>query len=281
MSQAASKETASGTDGEFLRGLGRAFAGALIFSLPMLMTMEMWRLGFYISHWRMALLLVLTLPLLLGLSHYGGMRPTSRLVDDIADVLAAFVTAVVAAVVTLTLFGVLDLSMPPSEIIGKITLQAIPGSIGAMLARSQLGENSEGSEQRRSDSSYGGELFIMAVGALFLSFNVAPTEEMILIAYKMHVWQEMALLTLSLALMHAFVFNINFRGGSKRAPGEIFLAVFARFTVAGYAVVLLVSALVLWTFGRLDGIGLEEGLSTVVVLSFPGAIGAAAARLII
>jgi hypothetical protein len=30
----------------FLVGLGRAFGGALIFSLPMLMTMEMWWLGF-------------------------------------------------------------------------------------------------------------------------------------------------------------------------------------------------------------------------------------------
>jgi putative integral membrane protein (TIGR02587 family) len=281
MSQAASDETASGTDGEFLKGLGRAFAGALIFSLPILMTMEMWWLGFYLSHWRIVLLLLLTLPLLLGLSHYGGLRPTASLADDVADVLVAVVTAVVAAVVTLTLFGVLDLSMPPSEIIGKITLQAIPGSIGAMLARSQLGEKSEGSEQRRSDSSYWGELFIMAVGALFLSFNVAPTEEMILIAYKMSVWQEMALLALSLSLMHAFVFTIDFRGGSRRAPGETFLAVFARFTVAGYAVVLLVSALVLWSFGRLDGVGLEEALSTVIVLSFPGAIGAAAARLIL
>ena len=41
-------------------------------------------------------------------------------------------------------------------------------------------------------AGYGGQLFLMAAGALFLSFNVAPTEEMVLIAYMMSTWHLLA-----------------------------------------------------------------------------------------
>ena len=44
-------------DRSFLVALARAFAGALIFGLPLLMTMEMWALGFYMEPLRLALFL--------------------------------------------------------------------------------------------------------------------------------------------------------------------------------------------------------------------------------
>jgi uncharacterized membrane protein len=49
----------------------------------------------------------------------------------------------------------------------------------------------------------------------------------------------------------------------------------------GYAVVLCISLYVLWTFGRTDGMATAEVVMTTVVLAFPAALGAAAARLII
>ena len=270
----------SSADREFFVGLGRAFAGALIFSLPMLMTMEMWWLGFYMDPWRLALLLVVTVPLLVGLSRYGGFKPTLRLRDGVVDAFVALLVAATAAAVILYIFGLLTFGMSMREIIGKVILQAVPGSIGAMLAQNQLGGASHPEQQERKEQpSYWGEAFLMTVGALFLSFNVAPTEEMILIAYKMSVWQEIALAVLSLLLMHGFIYSVDLRGGSQRKAS--FFSVFARFTVVGYAIVLLTSLYVLWTFGRIDGTGLEEIMSATVVLGFPGAIGAAAARLVL
>src|ERR671926_114564 len=38
-------ESEKGADKHFGKGLARAFGGAIIFTLPMLMTMEMWRLA--------------------------------------------------------------------------------------------------------------------------------------------------------------------------------------------------------------------------------------------
>lgn len=63
-----------------LKDAGRALGGALVFSLPMLMTMEMWEmwwLGFYMDPLRLLLLLVLSVPLLAVLSRYVGFEATS------------------------------------------------------------------------------------------------------------------------------------------------------------------------------------------------------------
>lgn len=62
------------TPREFWIGLGRAFAGALIFAVPVLMTMEAWALGFHLHPLRLALLLVATVPTLVLLHKYGGFR---------------------------------------------------------------------------------------------------------------------------------------------------------------------------------------------------------------
>lgn len=265
---------------DFLAGVGRAFAGALLFSLPMLMTMELWWLGFYLEPWRIAIMLVVVLPLLLGLSRFAGIRNTNRLRDDVADVLVAVVVAGIASGIILLLLGVVTWDMTAREIVGKIAVQMVPASIGAMLARSQLGDAPEAEDEGDPGQSYWSELFLMGVGALYLSLNVAPTEEMVLIAYKMTTWQEVGLLLLSLVLMHTFVYSVGFKGGSPLGE-QSFFSVFARFTCGGYAVVLLASLGVLWLFGRTGGSSFEEVLSTAVVLAFPGAIGAAAARLVL
>ena len=280
MSTAIASPRAFKADAAFLRGLGRAFAGALIFALPMLMTMEMWQLGFYMDPLRLALLLALTVPTLVGLSRFGGLRPTARLRDDVADALVVLLVAALAAAVTLYIFGILAPGMSAREIIGKIVLQTVPGSFGAMLARSQLGGEPEG-EREKDPPTYWGELFLMGAGALFLSFNMAPTEEMVLIAYKMSAWQSAALALVSLGLMHAFVYTLNFRGGSARPDHIPAWSLFARFTLVGYAIVLGVSLFSLWVLGRTDGDSLKEILSASIVLGFPGAIGAASARLLL
>jgi uncharacterized membrane protein len=51
--------------------------------------------------------------------------------------------------------------------------------------------------------------------------------------------------------------------------------------VVGYLIALLVSAYVLWTFGRFEDTAWLIYLRQTVVLGFPAALGAAAARLIL
>jgi len=171
--------------------------------------------------------------------------------------------------------------MSADEVVGKVALQAVPASIGAMLARSQLGAQDEEQDEQRRRDSYGGALFLAGVGALFLAFNVAPTEEVVLIAQMMSGWHAVALAIVSLLLMHAFVYAVEFRGQHPIAEGVSPWSEFLRLTVVAYALALLICLYVLWTFGRADGLAFPELLIETVVLGFPAALGAAAARLIL
>lgn len=263
---------------KFAIGLARAFGGAIIFSLPLLMTMEMWSLGSYISDLRLALFVVLNIPLLIALSHYIGFEDTFGFKDDLLDAFVAYGVAFVAASVVLLLLGIIKSGMPIDQIVGKVAIQAVPGSIGAMLAQSEFGAMRK---EKDRGKRYGDELFIMAVGALFLALNVAPTEEMVLIAQQMTDWHALALMLASLIIMHAFVFSLEFTGAVPIPEGTPFWSVFIRFTVTGYAIALTISLYVLWTFGRSDGLTLHQLITAAVVLGFPAAVGAAAARLII
>jgi putative integral membrane protein (TIGR02587 family) len=266
----------------FLLGLSRAFGGAIVFALPMLMTMEMWWLGFYMDPIRLALLLLLLVPLLIGLSHFVGFEETFEWQDDVVDAFVAYGVAFVAALPILVIFGVIKPGMAVSEIIGKVAVQAVPASLGALLAQSQLGSGGEKSrrKEKRRDT-YGGETFFMAVGALFLSLNVAPTEEIVLISYQMTPLHAFALASTSILLMHAFVYSVGFSGESSVPEAVAAWSVFLRYTIVGYAICLLISGYILWTFGRTDGLGIQELVTAVVVLAFPASIGAAAARLLL
>ena len=72
---------------EYLTGIGRAFAGAIIFSFPLLMTMEMWWLGFYLDRARFFLFLALALLMLIPLFGLAGFERSRGLSDNIVDAL--------------------------------------------------------------------------------------------------------------------------------------------------------------------------------------------------
>jgi putative integral membrane protein (TIGR02587 family) len=124
-------------------------------------------------------------------------------------------------------------------------------------------------------------MFLMAVGALFLAFNVAPTEEMPLIAHKMTPWHALALVFVSIGLLHAFVYAVGFAGQQTAPEGARFGSMLLHYSIAGYGIALLVSLYVLWTFGRTDGVTAAEVAQMIVVLGFPASLGAALARLIV
>lgn len=266
---------------KFWKGAGRAFGGALVFAFPLLMTMEMWWLGFYLDRLKIALFVTVLLPLLIGLSYYSGFQRTFNLKEDIIDALVAFAVGMAMSALFLALFGVLRAGMSPQDLLGKIILLTVPASMGAILASKQLGNAEGGNEQELQQAGYPGELFIMAAGALLLAFNVAPTEEMVLIAYKMSAWQALVLAPLTIVLMHGIVYTVGFRGEESAPEGVTVWRMFAQFTLVGYAIALLVSLYVLWSFGRLDGFGPEMVAMTAVVMSFPAGLGAALSRLVI
>jgi putative integral membrane protein (TIGR02587 family) len=260
-------------------GMLRGIGGALIFSLPILMTMEMWQLGLTLDWWRMLALLLGAFPLLVLLSNEIGFESTQNWSEDVRDVLIAYGIGILTSASILALLAIFHDPMTPSDFAAKVALQAVPGALGALLGRSQFGDEERNPAQKKE--TFVGELLIMAAGALFLSLNVAPTEEMQLISFRMSAWHALLLIPISLALMHAFVFAASFAGGSELSPETPWWSAFLRFTVSGYVVALVICFVVLWLLGQLDGLSLQRAVRVVVVLGFPAAIGAAAARLIL
>jgi putative integral membrane protein (TIGR02587 family) len=260
----------------YARGLARAAAGAVVFGLPLMMTMEMWQLGFHMDRLKLALFLVVIALTVFGLARFAGFRDDTDVADDLLDALAALAVGFVVSAVLLALFGLLTPATAPGEAVGMIAIQAAPASFGAVLANKQLRARGEG-EQKEDRAGYLGQLFLMAAGALFFAFNVAPTEEMILIGFKMTPWHALALVGVSLLALHALVFAVGFAGQEQH---ERPLLAFFHFSLAGYGVALAISLYILWTFGRVDG-SLSDTVRSVVVLGFPAALGAAAARLVV
>ncbi|MFN3837401.1 MAG: TIGR02587 family membrane protein [Brevundimonas sp.] len=261
----------------YVADLGRAFAGALVFNIPLLMTMEMWEQGVVMGRWRLLAFILCGLPLLYGLSYYAGFSKRRGLVNDTLDTAVALAVGVITASALLILFGVVEWDAPPREALGMVALQAVPGAMGALLARRQL-SGSGGGDTDEGQASYFGELFLMAAGALFFALNIAPTEEMILIAYKASPVHVLALIAVSILLLHLIVFKAGFAGQEEAdRPAAAFL----HFTLPGYAIALGISLFVLILFGRADGHSVAGVVQTTIVLGFPAAIGAAAARLLV
>lgn len=264
----------------FVTGLGRGVAGALFLALPMLMTMEMWYLGFYMARERLLLLLLLNIPLLILLAHRIGFEETFTWREAVRDAVIAYGIGIMTSLVVLTALGLLRGGMPASELVGKVALQSVPASIGAMLGRSQLGHDDRDSDDTK-ETRYHGELLMMAAGALFLSLNIAPTDEMIVLAYRMTIWHALVVAVLSIALMHGFVYAVSFIGGHELSPETPWWHAFVRFTLPGYVIALSISIFTLWIFERLGDSSALEIMLSVIVLGFPAALGAAAARLIL
>ncbi|WP_442505255.1 TIGR02587 family membrane protein [Novipirellula sp. SH528] len=277
----------------FAVGLSRAAGGALLFSLPMLMTMEMWWMGFTMRPLQIASLLAALFPILVGLAFYSGFEEPVGILGAIVDAFVAYcVGCVIAATILIVLAVLRPFNETLYEIVGKIILHAMAASFGAVLASSQMsdddGQQEQQGRQRQSTKHahnnlgcYFREMFLMLAGAIFLALNVAPTEEVILVAFKMTAWHGLVLVGLSLVIMHAFVYKLKFHGQVSIPEEHSATSVFFRFTIPGYAIALLVSLFCLWVFGRTEYTAFDEVVMSTTVLAMPAAVGAAAARLIL
>lgn len=279
LSAQAESDRTSPSNRDYAKGLLRAFGGAVVFAFPLLMTMEMWWLGFYTDRLRLLQFLAANAVLLLGLSYFAGFRRSFSLKEDALDAFAAYGVGALASTAILALFGIINLEQSWGEIVGKIAVQSVPASIGAMAARTQLGQGED--EEEKDKGGYAGQLFLMLAGALFLAFNVAPTEEMVLISFLMTPWHGLALVLASVLVLHAFVYSLGFAGEEKLPGDGGFWRSFFGYSLPGYAIAMAVSLYVLWTFGRTEDAAALQIVMMTVVLGFPAALGAAIARLVV
>ncbi|MCZ2857312.1 TIGR02587 family membrane protein [Blastococcus sp. VKM Ac-2987] len=258
---------------QLVMGFGRGIGGALLFAMPLLMTMEVWRLAHAVDRHRLAALVLGTVLLVVGLARNLGSTGAgwrASLVDaGVAFLAAAFATASI-----LTALDVLDWLQDWRDAVSVLLLALLPAAVGASYARAQLGESSVAPQ----GSGYRHELFLMVAGAVVFASNLAPTEEIVLLAAKMTPWHTLVVVAVSLTLMHAFVYLVGF-GGQEEHDGPV--QAFMAYTVVGFVLALCIAAYLLWTLGRFADTGLLMVITESVVLALPAGLGAAAARLIL
>lgn len=277
-----------------LQEYGRGIAGGLLFSLPLLYTMEMWQAGITMHPARQAIGLAATVVLLLGYNRYAGLRHDASWLEVAIDSIEELGLGIVLATLILALLGRIAPGMPLSEMLGKITVEAMTMAIGVSIGTAQLG-SSGGSgaqagagEQADSDDSgmagdmpsFASQVVLGFCGAMVIASNVAPTEEIIVLAVELHPWYILGLALLSMLLSVVVLFFSDFHGSDQISRHTGGLSIIAA-AMVNYAVALAAAAAALWFFDSFNGFALATCIAEVVVLGVAATLGASAGRLLL
>jgi putative integral membrane protein (TIGR02587 family) len=283
-----------------LREYGRGVAGGLLFSLPLLYTMEVWWLGHSASPFRLIAFLGGTVALLVATSWAAGLRADERFRENVFEAAEELALGFITAAAVLALVGQFAPDGSIAEWVGKLTVEGAICALGVSVGTAQLGQTDSdrdeeeggdeagegGSSDDDSDAgraggprAFIGEAGFAALGAIVIAANVAPTEEIVMIAAEATRWGTVGIAAASL-VMAVVLLNSDIRGSDRLAErqargGSLLEAALT------YAVALAVAAVLLWVFGQLDEQGPAAMLAQVVVLAFPATLGAAAGRLLL
>ena len=276
-----------GSIGESAKAYARGAGGALLVGTPLLMTMEMWWGGFTIPPHRLLVFYLANFAVLIALEHYSGFRDVGSFLDEVIDAFEALGIGTIVAALILYLTAVLDDGRSASVLLGVIILEAIPLSIGASVAISILagdgdGGDGEQAKRERREAGFWGTQAIGVAGALYFGFNVAPTEEPMIVGLRMTWWHAVLLLLVSLVVVHAILYVVDFRGSHRLPEGRGWWRTLIGLGSVSYASAALVALFLLWVFGRIGpDTGLLPALQMTIALAFVTSLGSAAGRLIL
>ena len=280
------------------RDLLRAIAGGSIVGMPLLYTMEMWQHGMTVSEWHLLTLLGATLAVNFAFCFLSGFRAARSVPDAAREAVTAVGIAILYSTAILLLIGEIQFAISTAEIIGKVLLEAAAVSVGISFANAQIqgksrtGESSnggggdgEGDESQPSPQDLQlkkdlQEFAAVLAGATVFALNVAPTEEITLIAARLSPLQLLALLGASMLLCYVILFAAEFK--AHRVHVKSALQHPLAETILTCAVSLTVAAVLLLLLGERNGLTHPAlSVASIVTLGLPAIVGGAAGRLII
>ena len=115
---------------------------------------------------------------------------------------------------------------------------------------------------------------------MLIAANVAPTEEILLLASQVGPALLLALMLMSLTLAATLMYFSHFTG-STRFAGERGVFGVVHGTAITYAAALAASAALLWFFDRFEQHAVSLNVGQCVVLGLAGTLGASAGRLLL
>ena len=266
-----------------LREQGRGITGGLLLvGLSFVYTMETWWVAWQLPVTTLMAYALLGLGGVLVVTQQIGYR---RDVEDdttdskrtlAVDFFALVVQSFVAAYGTLFLFGILEIgdSLPVIARMGLV--QVVPLGLGAAMANELLG----GTDSTMAEADFPFNLPVFALGAVFFTAPLAPTDEMQVVAMETGWLRLAVVVVVSVVLVFSALYQLDFRDQQARVQDRTLIdQVSSAFIV--YLVGVVVSVTLLFVFGQFIEASLAEAVQLIVVLSFPGSIGAAAGEVVL
>jgi putative integral membrane protein (TIGR02587 family) len=271
-----------------LREYGRGLAGGLIFALPLLFTMELWDAALMTSPEKLGLYLATTFCLLLLYNRYAGLRSDATFTEVAIDSVEELGLGIVIAFALLFLLGRVDGENTWPEIMNSAILQGMTLAIGVSVGTAQLGTgDDDGNGGMDEDKSKGGVEYnylaqsaIAVCGAVLFAANIAPTDEIGVIAREASIGMLVTIMIFSMLLGLSVLYFAAFRGSKQHLPERKWTWM-TREILTAYAAALAASAYILYFFGSLPTDTPLQFVAGMIVVGLPATLGASAGRLLL
>lgn len=271
------------TTSDSLREYGRGIAGGFLFSLPLILTMEVWAAGATVPPVRLLAGLAATFVLLCGYNAFAGLHHESTIGEVLVDSIEELGIGLALSALILLLLGRIGSGGGLSEALGLIVVEGLFVAVGVSVGTAQLSgggdDGRHGRPQGRHQTIWS-ELVLAACGAVLIAANVAPTEEILLLAVEIGPPLLLATMAASIALASVLLYFSHFTGSARFADQAGPVGILHG-TAVTYAAALAASAAILWFFGRFEQHATTVNAAQCVVLGLAGTLGAAAGRLLL
>lgn len=268
--------------------LAKGIAGALIFGIPLLYTMEVWFDGksfgprFHLSFLLIMIGANMLMTYLAGFhSHIG-----KGLYNLFFESVSSCGVGIVLSGIVLWIIGSID-SIREHDV-GIILLEGLIMSIGISFAnfkfqgihgdRNIIRSGFSILKSLRAENSLLQEITSSVFGALVFSLNIAPTEEVTLIASRISSGRLFILIALEFLVAYLILSVVTRR---RNKPWDLFQHPLIH-SLHVVAVSLIISGILILTLGYgAPDMGWTLFLHSTIVLALPATVGASAGRLIL
>ncbi|MHC0061473.1 TIGR02587 family membrane protein [Nostoc sp. UIC 10890] len=274
----------------------RGACGGFLFGIPLLYTMEVWWIGSLAKPQLMMMAIALMFVVVYLLNQIEGFRKrryTGLAHQAAMDTVEAIAIGLACSTFVLLLLRELTPETSLRESLGKIIFESVPFALGVALANQLLGDiensNAEGQATNSTTKNKGNELNATfadlgatLIGATVIAFNIAPTDEIPMLAAATSPAWELAMIAASLLISYGIVFQAGFSDQQKRRQQKGIFQRPSSETIMSYLVSLLAGAFMLWFFQKLTfSDPWTMWLDHTLILGLPATIGGAAGRLAI
>ncbi|MDZ8186156.1 MAG: TIGR02587 family membrane protein [Nostoc sp. ChiSLP02] len=277
----------------------RGACGGFLFGIPLLYTMEVWWIGSLAKPQQMMIAIALMFIVVFLLNQTEGFRKrryTWQAGQAAMDTVEAIAIGIACSAFILLLLREITLETSLRESLGKIIFESVPFTLGVALANQFLGDtrNDNGNEQTTPAKNNGAknqqneidatlaDIGATVIGAIVIAFNIAPTDEITMLAAAASPAWELAIIAASLLISYGIVFQAGFSDQKKRRQQKGIFQRPSSETIVSYLVSLLAGAFMLWFFQKVTfSDPWTMWLDHTLMLGLPATIGGAAGRLAI